>query len=377
MLRLSIVVDDISLVLLQYDQIKVFRATSEFGTYTEITGPLTRIPLLAESTVYYYNDSSGTTSHWYKTRYYNSTTFVESEDSAAIQGGTEASKIGYTFQNYSAPPNEWGELLTPDDMRFTYMWGVDLVADNVDQIEFTDEQIRSQVLLAIAEFEDFLNIDIMKKIYKTNPAQELVRSRYWRAGVDYTHEEDPYDFLPEEWRNNGFLHLRHAPVISIERAILYSQVKTQVIDLLTNNWIRLSKVTGQVQMFPKSGMQYGPFAVGAYPWLILGTHYPEGFEFDYTTGYPSSDFVPDSLREVIAKWSTVKLMGIAGDGLMAGFSSQSVSLDGLSESFSSTQSPENTFFGARTRFYMDEIKMWLKENRYKYGRGPVMSFVGV
>lgn len=375
--RLSIVVNNIELVLSQYDQIKVYRSDTEGGTYVEITGALTRITLNAGRLVYFYDDLLGTPTQWYKTSYYNSITTAESSLSVAQMGSTTSGKVGYTFNNYSAPPGEWGDIVTPDDIRWTYMWGIEMVADDPNQTEFTDEQIRSQILYSIADFEKFLDIDIMKKVYKTNPADTLVRSRYWRQGVDYTHEEDPYDFLPEEWRNNGFIQLRHAPVLSIERAILYSQVKTQVIDLNTNGWIRLSKQTGQLQLFPKNSMQYGPFAVGAYPWLILGCHYPEGFEVDYTTGFASADFVEDSLREVIAKWTVVKLMGVVGDGLMAGFSSQSVSLDGLSESFSSTQSPENTFFGARTRFYMDEIREWLKRNRYKYGRGPSISFVGV
>ena len=375
--RINMVVRDVVLVLTAYDQIKVYRSTSEGGTYTEITDPSTRIALNAGTTIYYYVDTTGLSGHYYKSSYFNSATSTESSLSAAMPGSATADRVGYTFENYSAPPGEWGELLTADDMRYTYMWGVDLVADDSGESEFTDAQIRSQLLNAISEFEDFLTLDIMKRVYKTNPDPALVRSMYWRPGVDYTHEEEPYDFLPEEWRNNGFVNLRHCPIISIESMVLQSQVGTQVIDLKTNNWIRLAKETGQLQLFPKSGMQYGPFAVGAYPWLILGTHYPEGFVVDYTTGYPSSDFVPNSLREVIAKWTVVKLMGVAGDGLMAGFSSQSVSLDGLSESFSSTQSPENTFFGARTRFYMDEIREWLKRNRMKYGKGIPMSFVGV
>jgi len=375
--RLSIVVDDVGLVLQEYDQIKVFRSTTLAGAYVEITTSTTRITILPEDEVYYYTDSSGTSGSWYKTCYYNSGTGTESDLSSPRQGGTETEKIGYTFGNYSAPPGEWGELITPDDLRYSYMWGVDMTADDVAQSSMEDAQLRYYIMTAIGEFESYLDMDILRKVYKTNPDSELVRSRFWRDGVDYTHEDDPYDFLPEEWRNNGFVLLRHFPVISIERAVMYSQVKTEVIDLSANGWIRLNKATGQVQLFPTSGMMYGPFAVGAYPWRLIGSHYPEGFEFDYTTGYSSSDFVPEGLRAAIAKWATVLALSVIGDGLMAGFSSQSVSLDGLSESFSSTQSATSAFFGARIKQYQDEIKDWLQRNRYKFGRGPSFGFVGV
>lgn len=375
--RLSITVEELGMVLAQYDQIKVYRATSYGGTYSEITDATTRIPILPETPVYFYIDSSGGTSHWYKTCYFNSSTLLESDFSAPRQGGTEAEKIGYSFNNYSPPPGEWGKLVTADDMRYTWMFGIDAVASDTAQSEWTDEQFDYQVEAAIGDFEAFLDIDIRKKVYKTNPADTLVRGRFWRNGVDYTHEDDPYDFLPEEWRNNGFIQLRHCPVISIERAIMYSQVKTQIIDLLTNNWVRLNKQAGNVQLFPKSGLMYGPFAVGAYPWRLLGTHYPEGFEFDYTTGFPSADFVPEGLREVVAMWACIKALNTIGDGLLAGFSSQSVSLDGLSESFSSTQSATSAYFGARIVQYTKAIDTWLQRNRYKYGRGPSFGFVGV
>jgi hypothetical protein len=123
-------------------------------------------------------------------------------------------------------------------------------------------------------------------------------------------------------------------------------------------------------------MMYGPFSVGAYPWLIMGTHYAGGYKFDYTTGYESADFVPEGMREVIAKWAVVKIMSIQGDGIMAGLSSESLSLDGLSESVSLTQSPENAFFGARINEFAKEIEIWLRRNRYSFGAIP-MSFVGV
>ena len=374
--RLSIVVDELELVLATYSVIKVYRATTAGGAYSEITDSSTRIPIIPESTVYSYTDASGTTLHFYKTSYYNPDTDVESEMSTPRQGGTEVDKIGYSFRNYAAPPNEWGKAITADDMRYYYFWGIDVIANDVGASAPADEQFDYMVDLAVAEFEKTLGIDIRKRVYKTAPASNLIRSKYWRAGVDYTDEEDMYDFIPEEWQNFGFLQLRHYPIISIERGKLYSQVHTEVIDLLSNNWLRVQKELGQLQMFPKGGYAYGPYAVGMMPWRILGSKYPQGYEFDYTTGFSSSDFIPDDLRNVIGKFAAIQAMANIGDGMLLGMSSMSVSLDGLSESIGTTLGGGKGLFAARIEQYAKDIDRWIVMNKRKYGPIP-MGFLGV
>ena len=91
------------------------------------------------------------------------------------------------------------------------------------------------------------------------------------------------------------------------------------------------------------------------------------YSIDYIAGYESADDVPDDLREIIAKHCAVSLLNIIGDGLISGFSSSSLSMDGLSESFSSTQSATSAYFGARIKVYEDEIERYIKENKNKFG----------
>ncbi len=374
--RLMIDVDNISEVLEHYDVIKVYRATSEEGSYSEITDSSTRIELVLHIHQYYYSDDDGTDSHWYKTSYFNSTTDAEGDLASARLGGSETEKIGFSFGNYTPPPNEWGKILTADDIRYTYMWGIDATASDVAATDFEDEQFDFFVREALADFETLLTVDIRKRVYLTDPASTLNRSKYWAEGVDYTDIEDPYSFDPHQWQNFGFLPLRHAPVISVERAVLMNQVGGDVIDLLDQGWVRLTARTGQLHFYPTTGQPYGPFHTGLLPWRLFGGRFPQGYEIDYTSGYETAEFVPDSLRSVIGKWSVIKCLQTVGDGLLAGFSSQSVSLDGLSESFSSTQSATSAFFGARIKSYQDEVKVWLQHNRFKYGFGVPISFVG-
>jgi hypothetical protein len=77
-------VEELDNVLTLYDVQKVYRATSETGTYSEITTAGTRVSLVADQPQYYYDDTAGDVTSWYKISYYNSTTTDESLQSTAI-----------------------------------------------------------------------------------------------------------------------------------------------------------------------------------------------------------------------------------------------------------------------------------------------------
>lgn len=61
------------------------------------------------------------------------------------------------------------------------------------------------------------------------------------------------------------------------------------------------------------------------------------------------------------------MLNIIGDGLMSGFSSSSLSMDGLAESFSSTQSATSAYFGARIKEYKDDIDAYIKVAKQHFG----------
>jgi hypothetical protein len=91
------------------------------------------------------------------------------------------------------------------------------------------------------------------------------------------------------------------------------------------------------------------------------------YAIDYVAGFESSDDVPMDLREIIGKQAAVSLLNIIGRGLMSGFSSSSLSMDGVSESFSSTQSATSAYYGADIKEYKDDIEKYISENKMKFG----------
>lgn len=356
-----------------YEHIRIYRSDTEEGTFTEITDSITRTPLVLGILTYQYFDDVEAGTKWYKISFGNETEESTLSEPFLNQIGNP-DKIGFYFNNYVVPEGLFGEVVTADDMRYHYLFGIDEVAQNANKDPWDDEQYRSVVKASVAEFEKYLDLDIVRRKYVTRPDDSLVKADVWMSGVDYTDEEFPYTFDPEMWKNYGFLALKHRPVIEVSKAELVGPTGATVLNLL--DWIRLDKELGQLNFFPKNQIAYGPFEAG-YGSILLWRirRYPQGLFIDYETGYENANRVPFELRDVIAKYAAIKSLNIIGDAILPGFSSQSISLDGLSESFSSTQSATSAYFGARIKTYTDEVTDWLKKNKYKYGSIP-LGFVG-
>jgi hypothetical protein len=272
--------------------------------------------------------------------------------------------VGWTFGNYVPITGEFGAVLTPDDLRYTYLWGVPFTSSNGQ--EYTDAQIAFSVDAAVREFELALGLTIKKKV---------IRCRENLApGAVYDELEDPYGYKRRNWNAGGHLQTRRRPILSVERLELYTITQQRVLDL--HPWLRVDHEKGVLHFYPRAGtantMRVSPSFM-AFGYHLAGD-YAHGYQLDYTAGFENAAAVPAELREIIGKAAACRLLNIIGDGLIAGFSSMSLSMDGLSESFSTTQSATNAFFGARIGVYLKDIENFLKENRYKY-RGRFMGSI--
>lgn len=273
----------------------------------------------------------------------------------------EISPIGYTFGNYHVPEGHWGEIVTPDDLHYTYLWGVDLRASNGQP--YTDDQIRFHIDAALREVERRLNITVKKTRIACEPER-----RGLQRGVDYDEEESFYTFRQARVQRQGFIPTRKRPVLAVSKLDLLSRTE-KVTNLLDTSV--LDKTKGLIRFFNKpfrssDSLRAVHTALNAYSGNP-GWNNNLFYSIDYTAGYETSDDVPADLRAVIAKVCAVELLNIIGDGLMSGFSSSSLSMDGVSESFSSTQSATSAYYGARIKVYEDEIKDYISENKLKFG----------
>jgi len=273
--------------------------------------------------------------------------------------------VGWSFGNYQPPPGQWGEICTPDDLRETWIWGTDFKATNGSL--FTDAQIKYYTDNAIAEIERRLNITIKKKRIRCNPDK-----KGFQKGRDYDIEEALYDFKFTRIQRYGAIPLRHHPIITVHRFDLVSRFQNKERSLLGSTIV--DKTKGMLKLMerplrPSETIRGIQTATNMYGSETLSMHL--FYDIDYDAGYESASDVPLDLREAIAKSAAIALLNVVGDGLMSGFSSSSLSMDGLSESFSSTQSATSAYFGARVKVYQDELEKYIADNQRKFGHIPL------
>lgn len=296
---------------------------------------------------------------------YEYSQWVKFGDTSAI------SAVGYSFQNYTAPKGSWGMPVTPDDLRYTYLWGTDFKATNGQS--FTDAQVQYFIDAAITELERELNICIRKRVIRCNPDERnLIRTTKTVQG-DYDEEEPPYKYKKEEINSRGMITTRQRPVIKVTKCELLNYGSGSM-DLLPGAYIEKKKGVINFTKRPwRNSDTYNNVSKVLYPYGENTLRTYMYYAVDYEAGYETSDDIPEDLRQVIGKHCAISLLNIIGDGLMSGFSSSSLSMDGISESFSSTQSATSAYFGARIAVYQKEVQDYIKKNKYKFRHFPIRS----
>jgi hypothetical protein len=268
--------------------------------------------------------------------------------------------FGWSFGNYQPPPGQWGEICTPDDLRYTWVWGNDFKATNGEL--FSDNQIRYFVDMAVAEMERQLSITI-KKVRVRSRAEE----RGLIKGKDYDVEESLYEFKYSKIARYGKIVTRRRPIIRLINLNILSRFNA-VRSLLER--VIIEKTKGVLKLLerplrPTETVRGIQTAINMYGTETINMYL--FYEIDYDAGFETAADVPLDLRSAISKSAAIGLLNSVGDGLMAGFSSSSLSIDGMSESFSSTQSATSAYFGARIKQYEGELKEFIESTRRKYG----------
>jgi hypothetical protein len=287
----------------------------------------------------------------------------EYDYSMLVRGG-ETEPVGYTFGNYRAPEGLWGEIQTPDDIRYTWLWGVDFKASNGES--YTDEQIKFFIDAALARIERELNITVKKTRVVCEPEK-----RGLRTGADYDEAESYYTYSRARVQRNGMIPLRKRPVLSVSRIDIVN-LNRGLISLL--NTCVVDKTKGMVKFFnrlPRVDDSLRAVQAAVSPYGADTWERNLFYAVDYVAGYENSDEVPVDLREVVGKIAAVSLLNTIGRGLMSGFSSSSLSMDGVSESFSSTQSATSAYYGADIKEYKDDIEKYIRSNKMKFGHVPM------
>lgn len=270
--------------------------------------------------------------------------------------------VGYSFNNYKVPDGEWGTILTPDDIRYTYVWGTDFKSSQGNR--FTDEQIQFFIDAGLAEIERQLNITIKKQRIKS---ELTVEEKKLQRKVDYDVEEAPYDFTYRKIQRYGMIQTKQRPILNVTRCTLINKQEPDV-NLLPS--VVPDKKNGVLKFLKRP---YKPSdtwmgiseSISRYGQETFNNHL--FYAVDYDAGFETSDDVPQDLRQIIGELIAMAILNIIGDGLMSGLSSTSLSMDGVSESYSSTMSATSAYFGARLVEYRKDVEGYIEKNKFKFG----------
>jgi len=238
-----------------------------------------------------------------------------------------------------------GLVMNDRELLDLYFYGIDIV--NFQGTGISSKTLMTYIKRAQSEFEKIFSIKLLKQLVEE-------RSDYYR----------------DEFRGSGYVNTKFNVFRAISLSGYLGENQKQLeypIQWLTSNKVNGIGVTRQIIVVPNSSAEVvsinaALFAGSTLPHLGLINSKSIGsyWKVKYITGWNFKD-VPFDLIEVIGKRASCNVFNMIGDYILgAGITSQSVSLDGLSQSSSSSG------YGTRIATYEREIKEFIAELRAIY-----------
>ena len=224
-----------------------------------------------------------------------------------------------------------GVLLSSSEVREQFMFGIPFIDD--DGQRYSGESIRRKVKSATVWLENYLGLSFIKRKI-TDEKQDYIREEFAAFG-----------YVKTDYPLNEVLDLRG--FISDVQQIQYPP-----------EWISFKKSTKNLNVVPAG--QSAPFTSavifsGITPhlgWFGL-RRIPNYWHVTYCTGF---DVIPFDIIEVIGKIATLSILGVISESaLRPGVSSLSLSIDGLSQSVSSSRSAGTQLFAGRIKQIAEEL----------------------
>lgn len=250
-------------------------------------------------------------------------------------------------------PNDYG--LTPALLK-TYMFGLNIIDPETKQ-KFSDTKMQYFIDEAVSNAEEKLGICILPRIIP----------------------DERHDYDGNEFKSMNFIQTYEHPILQLEDvSLMYNNTKLVTFPV---EWWKIYPREGQIKAFPSiynaaggQGMVSNAIAqsvVGisgmnmlSIPGLYGGQDVPQVSSVTYVAGIlpphrrgMNRDFeMPATLLSLIAKYALRELLEIWGDLIIgAGIASQSINVDGISQSIDTVQSAMYTGGAARISLVNDTI----------------------
>lgn len=330
---LRIEVIPVERVVRLFNRIQVWRSTEQDANgdnvnFTELTTPATRIPIVETVASYDFIDDAapatqaGRDRTRYQVRYENTVNGNLTSFSRAVEGVL----------------NPALDVLSVQDLKTNFLFGIDLTDDA--GVPYPDSLFAFYIQAAVAQVEMEFDIIVKPTVI----------------------EAEAHDFIKRDYDKYVFTVLDFRPIVSVERVELVLPTEVRVIDYDPNSF-QVDFNAGTLEIVPGSG-QITLGQTGAFLPLVFGgqDYLPRTIRVWYTAGISDRTVrgrhgVPANLVEYIGMLASEGPLGIAGDLIVgAGIASQSISMDGLSQSVNTTSSATNSGYGARIQQFQKRRK---------------------
>ena len=230
-------------------------------------------------------------------------------------------------------------MISPEEVLAFYLYGVDILSK--DGSKFDEETTLMYIKAAQDEVEKFFDIRL-----------------FWQLITETR------DYFRDDYLNNFPIIRTSLPVRNAHTLIGLINGNQQIRypeEWLSNRTSSDGTVYRQFSIVPN-----GSAATADADIILAGVYTRRGimgfnvvsnyWTCQYETGYKYNE-MPNDLFNIIGMMAAIRLLDTAGDLILgAGIASQSLSIDGLNQSISSTSSPTNSGYGARILSYQKSIK---------------------
>lgn len=242
--------------------------------------------------------------------------------------------------------------LSAVEVKSLFLFGIPIYDPANPKTFIPDETFDFYIQAAQDEIENYLTLKIGRLAYKENR-----------------------DFVFDDWISWGFVPVTYPVVkpvklqgfmnttlqVDYPEQWLSSKQQSPGEDLYSRQ-VNLVPITGAANVLTGNSIYVG---VAPYIGYFGNKQIPNYWEMTYITGFHK---VPNDIAYAIGKLATIGILNILGDipPIGAGIASKSVSIDGLSQSVSSTQSATNAAYGARIGEYKKDLDKALPLLHSKY-----------
>lgn len=230
-----------------------------------------------------------------------------------------------------------GLAISPSELVELYLYGIPLCSLN--GMPLSMNVIKQKLIDASASIESWLSVKIVPSIV-----------------------EERQDFTRREFEHWGGIKCQYPVVEALSVKGIFNTVQQTDYPYHWLNWRRVNDHKSFYRMLfitPNNGGIVGVNTSsysGMFPILFSNNHIPNYWFIKYKSGYDNPDAAAD-LYAMIGKLAAIQILSILGDVLLGiGLSSQSLSMDGLSQSVSMIKSGQATIFSSRIKQYLDEIQ---------------------